>query len=77
MSILEKFKANNDLVEKTEDRINTEKVIDGGIVKAVDSIEELACWAFDDLGGQEAYIDTLSNAIILLHNKIKNIKKEG
>ncbi len=76
MSIVEKIKSNNDLVEKTEVRIGTERDINTGIEKAIDDIEYYAGWAYGDLGGKEAYIDTLSNAIILLHNKIKEAKEK-
>ena len=76
MSILEKIKANKDLVEKAEVKISIQKDIDKGVGKAIDEIEYFADWAYGDLGGNDAYIDTLSNAIILLHNKIKKAKEE-
>ena len=75
MSILEEFKSNNDLVEKVEVKISIEKDIEAGIEEAVKNIEYFADWAYDDLGGKEAYINTLSDAIILLHSKIKKIKE--
>ena len=74
VSLLKQIKENNELVEQSEVIINIEKDIDKGVEKAIKEIEYLADWAYSDLGGNEAYINILSNAIILLHNKIKEVK---